>query len=72
MSLFARLKQKVCSHAFAINDLKKTGKDEDSKERVSWPCVKCGKVFLANCGLDISPKHGPTFRKPTTTGEGGE
>lgn len=27
-------------------------------ERVEWPCCKCGKVFRAHCGLDISPKHG--------------
>jgi hypothetical protein len=22
-------------------------------ERVEWPCVKCGKVFRAHCGLDV-------------------
>lgn len=27
-------------------------------ERVEWPCCKCGKVFRAHCGLDISPEHG--------------
>jgi hypothetical protein len=27
-------------------------------ERVEWTCCKCGKVFRAHCGLDISPKHG--------------
>ena len=27
-------------------------------ERVEWSCAKCGKVFRAHCGLDISPKHG--------------
>lgn len=29
------------------------------KKRVVWPCAKCGKVFYAHCGLDISPTHGP-------------
>jgi len=29
------------------------------KKRVGWPCAKCGSVFYAHCGLDISPKHGP-------------
>jgi hypothetical protein len=27
-------------------------------ERVIWPCCKCGKVFYAHCGLDISPANG--------------
>ena len=30
--------------------------------RVQWPCRKCGKVFFAHCGLDISPKHGSTVQ----------
>ena len=30
-------------------------------ERVEWPCAKCGKVFRAHCGLDISPEHGPVL-----------
>lgn len=33
-------------------------------KRVAWPCAKCGKVFYAHCGLDISPEHGPTIRRP--------
>lgn len=32
---------------------------ESETRRVSWSCCKCGKVFYAHCGLDISPKHGP-------------
>ena len=32
-------------------------------KRVRWPCAKCGKVFYAHCGLDISPAHGPAFRR---------
>jgi hypothetical protein len=31
---------------------------EHHMKRVAWPCRKCGKVFYAHCGLDISPKHG--------------
>jgi len=27
-------------------------------KRVSWKCQKCGKVFYAHCGLDISLKYG--------------
>lgn len=23
------------------------------RERVEWPCLKCGRVFRAHCGLDI-------------------
>lgn len=30
-------------------------------QRVEWPCAKCGKVFRAHCGLDISPEHGPVL-----------
>jgi hypothetical protein len=24
--------------------------------------MKCGRVFRAHCGLDISPEHGPTVQ----------
>ena len=34
-----------------------------TRKRVMWPCAKCGKIFYAHCGLDISPKHGPMFRR---------
>ena len=33
-------------------------------ERVEWPCARCGKVFRAHCGLDISPEHGPILPSP--------
>ena len=39
---------------------------EHVKKRVVWPCCRCGKLFYANCGLDIY-KHGtpkPTVFKP--------
>jgi hypothetical protein len=48
-----------CGHVFELSDLGKTGESEDGDRRVSWPCMKCGKVFFAHCGLDISPRHGP-------------
>jgi hypothetical protein len=33
-------------------------KDPAHTKRVSWPCVKCGEVFYAHCGLDILSRHG--------------
>ena len=56
-----RLTQRFCSHEFAIEDLKKT--NDEIEPRVKWPCAKCEKIFYAHCGLDISPKFGPTFRR---------
>ena len=47
-----------CSHEFELKDLHKTVESEDGNRRVAWPCRKCGKVFHAHCGLDISPAHG--------------
>ena len=35
--------------------------DPHHTQRVEWPCAKCGKVFRAHCGLDISPEHGPVL-----------
>lgn len=32
---------------------------ESHTKRVLWPCCKCGKVFYAHYGLEISPSHGP-------------
>ena len=56
-----RLTQQVCSHEFAIEDLKKI--NDGVEPRVKWPCYKCKKIFYAHCGLDISPKFGKTFRR---------
>lgn len=36
-------------------------------QRVEWPCAKCGKVFRAHCGLDISPEHGPVLPDSSRT-----
>ena len=40
-------------------------------KRVVWPCAKCGKVFHAHCGLDISPTHGPIIPSHNTDLSGG-
>lgn len=37
---------------------------ESFTKRVKWPCRKCGKVFYAHCGLDISPHYGPIVAEP--------
>jgi hypothetical protein len=85
-TIIERIKQALCRHRFAIEDLHKTGileqpeplksdwkawnawwanryDDPAHTKRVAWPCDKCGKMFYAHCGLDISPTHGPTFRR---------
>ncbi len=36
-------------HKFSLNDLK----ERNSDGNVTWHCFKCGKVFIAECGLDI-------------------
>ena len=65
-SLFGGGKQGLCKHRFALEDLHKTGDGEDSPTRVEWACDKCGKVFKAHCGLDISPRHGQMFHRRQT------
>jgi len=54
------LRPKRCIHKFRPVDLKMIAKD--GPERVEWPCCKCGKIFRAHCGLDITPKHGSVER----------
>jgi hypothetical protein len=50
---------RFCDHAFNLAALKKNPSARaDESDRVIWPCAKCGRVFTAHCGLDISPKHG--------------
>lgn len=47
----------IGKHSFKMGDL--TMLDEHAKyDRVQWACCKCGTMFKAHCGLDISPKHG--------------
>lgn len=57
--LIQRFRESRCGHIFDLSALRKTGESEEGNRRVQWPCQKCGKVFFAHCGLDISPKHGP-------------
>lgn len=63
LRLLELLKQRWCSHRFAIEDLTMVNRDSDGEDRVRWHCDKCGKVFRAQCGLDISPANGPTYRR---------
>lgn len=65
--LIIKLKQRLCSHKFATEDLEQTG-SYDPAHRVVWPCSQCGKRFKAHCGLDISPEHGPMFRRERIRG----
>lgn len=43
------LRQHFCSHEFRLADLE----PRDAKGRVTWPCIKCRKVFRATYGLAI-------------------
>ena len=61
-TLILRIKQKTCKHKFDIRHLEMVNRN-GLNDRVKWPCAKCGKVFRAHCGLDISPKYGETFRE---------
>lgn len=63
MNWLGFLKKEFCRHRFAMEDLKLVNADSEGADRVHWPCDKCGKVFSAHCGLDISPSNGPTFRR---------
>ena len=56
-------RQLFCSHRFAIDDLVMVNRDSDGEDRIAWACDKCGRVFRAHCGLSISPRHGPVFRR---------
>ncbi len=51
------IKRALCLHRFIVSDLH-TVEGAPSHKRVAWPCCKCGKVFRAHCGLDISPRFG--------------
>lgn len=61
-SLMTRFRQRRCRHRFFLEDLKMVNPSGD-KDRVSWACGDCGKVFVAHCGLDISPANGYTYRR---------
>ena len=42
-------KKSICWHTFDMADLK----SRDVDGNVSWACSKCGKIYIAHCGLDI-------------------
>lgn len=67
MKLLVKLKQYWCNHGFYIEDLTRHPEFENTDQRVSWSCYKCGKLFKAHCGLDITPKHGYVMRKTKIT-----
>ncbi len=60
------LKKWRCHHEFAIEDLKIVN-EQGWGDRVAWECAKCGKLFRAHCGLDITPENGPMFRRRDRT-----
>ena len=47
--LISKLRKVICRHKFNLNDLQ----ERDNNGNVTWSCFKCGKVFVAECGLDI-------------------
>ena len=47
------LKELFCVHLVKTKDLRLNPESTGDYDRVMWPCSKCGKVFKANCGLDI-------------------
>lgn len=64
--LLTWVRQRWCRHRFAIEDLVMVNPDSDGDDRVRWPCDKCGKVFHAHCGLNISPGNGFLYRRNAT------
>lgn len=62
-----KMRQRFCDHRFALEDLEMVNRDSAGNDRVLWPCAKCGQAFRAQCGLDISPKHGPISRREKVT-----
>ena len=65
-NIILRFKQKTCKHVFKMRDLEMVNKN-GLHDRVKWPCMKCGKIFYAHCGLDIAPKHGEVIYSPNTS-----
>ncbi len=52
-------KKVACRHTFDLADLESRGSDGN----VRWPCAKCGKVYVAHCGLEILSHGRPTQDK---------
>ena len=58
--IFAWIRQKACAHCFDYADL--IGR-QTADGSVTWPCWKCGKVFVMRCGLDVL-QHGKVEKNP--------
>lgn len=52
--LISQLRKMICMHKFSLKDLK----ERNSDGNVTWHCFKCGKLFIAECGLDILKNGG--------------
>ncbi len=59
------LRQCLCSHRFDYGDLVGRPTPDGC---VTWPCYKCGKVFVRQCGLDVL-HHGQVGSKPNDPDE---
>ena len=62
--LISQLRKIICMHKFYLNDLQ----ERDNNGNVTWSCFKCGKVFVAECGLDIL-KNGRCVGYKNTNGD---
>jgi hypothetical protein len=52
--------QRLCSHRFDYSDLVGRPTPDGC---VTWPCYKCGKLFVRQCGLNVL-HHGQVGNKP--------
>jgi hypothetical protein len=58
--------QRLCSHRFDYGDLVGRPTPDGC---VTWPCYKCGKVFVRPCGLDVL-HHGQVGNKQSVRSSG--
>jgi hypoxanthine-guanine phosphoribosyltransferase len=47
--LISQFRKMICMHNFNLKDLQ----ERNSDGNVTWSCFKCGKFFIAECGLDV-------------------
>jgi hypothetical protein len=43
------IKSIICRHKFKIKDMQ----PRNQEGNVIWPCCKCGKIYIEECGLDV-------------------
>ena len=60
----SQIKKMICMHKFNLNDLQERSGDGN----VTWHCFKCGKVFTAECGLDVLKNGGCVVNNETFGG----